>query len=160
MITKFKIFEIRLSDQFQLKSDSNSQLSDIIHRYQEERFNIDRKFQKFFKVDRKIRFTVLWNQSQQHDIYDKIEKRQIGVKSITELNQKIELMLKEIPQLIEDQEIYITGKYGIIFTESNFSVVFFIDLKKYLNKEYEIQIKTIMPMSALSDVIRIIKLAI
>lgn len=74
------------------------------------------------------------------------------------LNNKIKEILTKIPELVENQEIFVTGKYGLILTESNFCVIIFIDMKKYLNKDYEIEIKTILPMTAIKGVIREIKL--
>ena len=153
MITKFNIFEARVSDMMTTKSDA-------LKSYANQKFEIEREFKKYFTINKKMRFHILWNQTEQHDIYFRIKQRHIDVKSISELNDKIKAVLEEIPYLIENNEIYATGKYGIVLTESNFSIIFRIDLQKYMNQEYEIQIKTIMSMTALNDVIRVINLHI
>jgi len=159
MITKFNLFEARFSDEMKIIS-KDSKLADILKDQKQKEFEVEREFQKYFTLNKKMRFHVVWNSPITHNIYEKIKNRKISIKSITELNNKIEKILYEIPQLIEDHEIYITGKYGIILTQSNFCVIIYIDLDKYLNKEYEIIIKTIMPMSSLSDIIREINLDI
>lgn len=161
MITKFSIFETRFSDQMQLSTTiSNPGLYTTIKDYAEKEFEVDREFKKFFTIGKKLRFHVIWNQNVAHNIYEKIKDRKISVKSITEFNDKIKQVLERIPQLVEDHEIYISGKYGLILTESNFCIIIKIDLRKYLSKDYEIEIKTVMPMSELNDVIREIKLDI
>lgn len=156
MITKFALFEDRFSDTMKILGTSS--LADILKDQKQKEFQIDREFQKYISINKKIRFHVIWNQSEAHDIYQRILNRKISVKSITELNNKIKEILTKIPELVENQEIFVTGKYGLILTESNFCVIIFIDMKKYLNKDYEIEIKTILPMTAIKGVIREIKL--
>lgn len=148
------------------KSSGDTSLYKTLKDYKEKEFEAEREFQKFFtlrsKMDnKKIRFHVIWNQSNQHDIYDKISKRKISIKSINELNDKILLILNNLfPYKIDNNEINKSGKYAIILYESKFVIIFKFDLDKYKNKEYEIEIKTIMPITYIRDVIKIINLDI
>lgn len=159
MITKFSIYETRFSDQMRFSTFiADPGLYTTLKDYSEKEFEIDREFKKFFTIGKKLRFHVIWNQNITHNIYEKIKDRKLSVKSITEFNDKIKQVLERIPHLIENQEIYASGKYGLILTESNFCIIIKIDIKKYFNKDYEIEIKTVMPMTELNDVIREIKL--
>jgi hypothetical protein len=167
MITKFSLFE-RFADDMKVIGN-NSNLSPILKIYQEEKFKVEKNFPSYITINSKVRFHVIWNQNNAHDIYDKIKRRYTPIKSISGLRDKIKLMLVDIQQLLENHEIYETGQYGIILNESKFQVLIYINMYKYnkirynnkiKKKEFEIEIVTILPMTGFTNIIGEINLNI
>lgn len=126
MIIKFKLFEVRLSDQYILHKKSDT-LNKKNHSFDDapliREINIDGHILKFD-----------WNHSPQHNLYDKIKTR-TGVKCICELNDIFEKTIKQIiPKEIGIKgKIDKPGKYALYLKENKFFFIVNINKEDLIN---------------------------
>jgi len=145
-IYNYELFkEARFSDVYknidsEISYNNSSDYSDEFIKYKTISARINNK---------KIRISILWNDSLLHDLKGRIEKR-TNLKSIKELNKLIGDGIEELytTHLIGAM---MNGKYSLWFSEYNFSVV-------VIKNDNTIKIITILPGINTNNVIKTIEL--
>ena len=140
-------FEAKLSDISKVSGFGNiiKQIKD----YQEMDFDMERALLRFTTLNKrmgknKIRMELTWNHNASHSIIKRIKQR-TSFKSVEEFNNNLKEILNKIfPDKI-GTDIFKNGKYSIYDKEHDNSIIFTIDINKFINGEYKIMIITVLP---------------
>ena len=154
-------FEAKLSDISKVSGFGNiiKQIKD----YQEMDFDMERALLRFATLNKrmgknKIRMELTWNHNASHSIINRIKER-TSFKSVDEFNNNLKEILNKIfPDKI-GTDIFKNGKYTIYDKEHDISIIFAIDINKFINGEHKLLIITILPGKRYDDqIVKIIEI--
>jgi len=159
-IKNYKSFlEARLSDILKVKSTGGE--SDRIQKYIDMDFDFSKRLLKYVtlkrRVDkRKVQFTLNWNDNVSHDLKKRIKER-TSFKSIEEFNDLFKsIIIKVFPSMV-GKELISNGKYSLYSVEYNISIIIYFNINKYINKDYELTIKTVLPGKKGENIVNLIE---
>lgn len=150
IIVREYLKEARLADLLRVTGDKND-LHAYIEKEKSKEFEVDREFPTQLTLkkrydNKKIKVYFNWNDTSKHDLKKRIKER-TSFKTITEFTEVFKDSFNHIlPDELGDGIIE-NGRYAIILTEYNITIIFHIDLDNFNNQQIDINIITLLPKS-------------
>lgn len=160
-ITKFKLFlEARLSDVARIKSIIDK--TDNIQKYIDMEFDSNKNLIKYITLNnrinkRKVQFKIKWNHNISHDFNKRINDR-TSFKSIEEFNEFFKYSINKVFPSMVGKELFKNGDYCLYSKEYDISIIIDFNMIKYIDGNYELFVKTILPGKTGYKIVKIIEI--
>lgn len=153
-IVKEYLEEARLADLLRVTGDKND-LHAYIEKEKSKEFEVDRELPTQLTLkkrynNKKIKVYFNWYDTSKHDLKKRIKER-TSFKTITEFTEVFKDAFNYIlPDELGDGIIE-NGRYAIVLTEYNITIIFHIDLDDFNNQQIDINIITLLPKSQIDQ---------
>jgi hypothetical protein len=146
--------EARLSDLLRVTGNKND-LHDYIEKEKSKEFEVDRELPTQLTLkkrynNKKIKVYFNWYDTSKHDLKKRIKER-TSFKTITEFTEAFKDAFNYIlPEELGDG-ISENGRYAIILSEYNITIIFQINLNYFDDQRIDINIITLLPKSQIDE---------
>ena len=146
--------EARLADLLRVTGDKND-LHAYIEKEKSKEFEVDRELPTQLTLkkrynNKKIKVYFNWYDTSKHDLKKRIKER-TSFKTITEFTEAFKDTFNYIlPDKLGDG-ISKNGRYAIILSEYNITIIFQIDLNYFDNQRIDINVITLLPKSQIDE---------